>query len=362
MSRAAVTAAPSQSPLPVPHSRPLLGDAEERAALRVLRSGHLAPGSEAARGGALLAERSGCGKAVLLSSGTTALVLALEALGIGRGDTVAIPSYTCAAVLQAVRATGAVPLLCDIDPSTLALDPADIPRRARGRVRAAVVVHPFGTPVRLESYAALGLTIVEDCAQSIGALDRGSPVGSRGDAAVFSFAPTKVLTCGGPGGGFASRRETIVDEVRDRAANDEKDDDRQRTNALMGELHAAVAAVQMQRLGEFLERRRVLARLYDERLRPLGLERPSPPPESQPVVFRYLVRVPDAGRLLEPLVKAGIVARRPVYRPLHDVMSVGGRFPHTENAQRTLVSLPLYPALTDADAERVIQEVRRCLS
>jgi perosamine synthetase len=358
----AVAAARSTSPATVPHSRPFLGRAEEEAALRVLRSGMLAPGPEAARGATLLAERSGCGAAVLLSSGTTALTLALGALGIGSDDTVAIPSYACAALLHAVRGAGAVPLLCDIEPGTLALDPADIARRARGKVRAAIVVHPFGEPVRLDPYRSLGLVVVEDCAQAIGATEGGSPVGSRGDAAVFSFAPTKVVTCGGPGGGLASPRRAIVDAVRDRAGHDEKDDDRPRINGLMGDLHAAVVSVQMERLTEFLDRRRALAGLYDERLRPLGLARPAPGAGLRPVVFRYLVRVPDAGRLIESLMTAGIVARRPVYRPLHQLARIAGRFPHTEHAQRTLVSLPLYPALTDTDAERVITEVRRCLS
>jgi dTDP-4-amino-4,6-dideoxygalactose transaminase len=346
----------------VPHSRPLLGLAEEEAALRVLRSGRLAPGPESARGGALLAGLSGCSTAVLLSSGTTALTLALRALRIGTGHTVAIPSYACAALLHAVRAAGAAPLVCDIEPDSLALDPLDIARRGPEKVRAAIVVHPFGEPVPLEPYRDLGLLVVEDCAQAIGARDRGSPVGARGDAAVFSFAPTKVLTCGGPGGGLASPREATVDEVRDLAGHDEKDDDRQRTNGLMGDLHAAVAAVQMERLTEFLDRRRALARLYDERLLPLGLERPASFAGTEPIVFRYMVRVPDAGRLIEALAKSGIVARHPVYRPLHRITRVEGTFPNTDRAQRTLVSLPLYPALTDTDTERVITEVRRCLS
>ncbi len=362
MSGRVVAALRSDSPVRVPHSRPFLGRAEEEAALRVLRSGRLAPGPEASRGGRLLADLSGCGTAVLLSSGTTALTLALRALRIGPGHTVAIPSYTCAALLYAVRGAGAVPLLCDIEADSFALDPLDILRRAPGRARAAIVVHPFGEPVPLEPYRKLGILVVEDCAQAIGARDRGSPVGARGDAAVFSFAPTKVLTCGGPGGGLASPRAATVDEVRDLAGHDEKDDDRQRTNGLMGDLHASVAAVQMERLTEFLDRRRALARLYDERLLPLGLERPASSAGTEPVVYRYIVRVLDAGRLIESLAKSGIVARHPVYRPLHRMTRVEGTFPNTERAQRTLVSLPLYPALTDTDAERVITEVHRCLS
>jgi len=330
--------------------------------VRVLRSGMLAPGREAAAAAALLARLSGCAAAVLLSSGTAALTLALRALGIGSREEVAIPSYACAAILHAVRDAGARPLVCDIEPETLALDPEDVTLRSRGPVRAVVLVHPFGLPVRAEPFRARGHLVVEDCAQAAGALDRNAPAGSRGDVAVFSFAPTKVLTCGGPGGGLASPRTSIVDEARDRARNDEKDDDRPRTNALMGDLHAAIAAVQMERLVEFRDRRIVIARLYDEAFARLGLRRPSPPPGVEPMPYRYVIRVPEATRLIEALNRRGIGARRPVYRPLHRLARSEGDYPHTERAHRTLVSLPLYPALSDAEAARVITEVGRCLS
>ena len=145
MRRAAHSAMPETAPPPVPHSRPLLGPREEAAAARVLRSARLAPGPEADRAATLLARLTGCAGAVLLSSGTTALQLALRALGAGGGDHVAIPSYACAALLHAVRAAGARPLVCDIDPGTLALDPEDLSRRGDGRATFAVVVHPFGS-------------------------------------------------------------------------------------------------------------------------------------------------------------------------------------------------------------------------
>jgi perosamine synthetase len=361
MSRAAATTARITAP-DVPHSRPCLGRDEEEAARRALASGMLAPGPEAAEAAARLARLSGCGAAVLLSSGTTALTLALRALGVGPRDSVAIPSYACAAILHAVRAAPARPLLCDIDPGTLALDPEDVARRSRGRARAAVLVHPFGVPAGVDPFRARGLLVVEDCAQALGGSDRGAPVGSRGDASVFSFAPTKIVTCGGPGGGLASPRIAIVDEARDLAQHDGRDDDRPRTNGLMGDLHAAIASAQMARLAEFRARRLAIARLYDDALARHGLARAPAPDGVEPIVYRYLVRVPAAPRLIEALNRVGIGARRPVDLPLHRLTRDGGDFPHTERAQRTLVSLPLYPALSDAEVGRVITEVRRCLS
>ena len=344
----------------VPHSRPCLGGGEEDAALRVLRSGRLAPGTEAARLEALLARLAGGADAVAVSSGTMALALALRALGVAARDAVAIPSYTCAALLHAVRAVGAAPLLCDVDPVTLALDPEDLPRRAGENLRAAILVHPFGVPALLEPFRARGLLVVEDCAQALGASDRGRPVGSRGDAAVFSFAPTKMITSGGPGGGLASPQAGVVRTARDLAGHDEKPDDRLRHNALMGDLQAAIASVQIGRLKEFVDRRAKIAALYDDAFSALPFQRPRPPEGTRPVVYRYVVRTPGAARLLARLNERGVMARRPVFRPLHRLLRLDQPFPASEAAQEEMVSLPIHPALSDAELGRVIEEVLRC--
>ena len=116
------------------------------------------------------------------------------------------------------------------------------------------------------------------------------------------------------------------------------------------------------RLQEFRDRRAAIARRYDEELAPLGVTRMPQAPGADPITYRYVVRLQAADHLLEALNRRGIAARRPVYRPLHRLLGLGGEFPGSERAHRELVSLPLYPALTDDDAGRVIGEVRRCLS
>jgi perosamine synthetase len=273
---------------------------------------------------------------------------------------VAIPSYACAAVLHAVRAVPALPLLCDIDPETLALDPKDVDRRGRGRTRAVVLIHPFGVPVRPEPFRAGGLPVVEDCAQALGAVDRETPVGSRGSVAVFSFGPTKMITCGGPGGGLASPDRSIVEEALSLARHDGTDDGRLRVNGLMGDMSAAVLGVQMSRLSEFRDRRRVIARRYDEALAHRAAGRPSIPLDARPVVYRYIIRVADASGVIDALNLRGVMARRPVYRPLHEIAQAEGVFPNADDAHRRLVSLPVHPGLSDGDVERVIEEVGRC--
>jgi dTDP-4-amino-4,6-dideoxygalactose transaminase len=350
---------PIANPGRIAHGSPCLGPEEEAAALGVLRSGRLAPGPEAARLEALVARLAGGADAVALASGTLALTLALRALGIRAGERVAIPAYACAALLHAVRDAGAEPLLCDIEPRGLAIDPEDLARRD-GPARAVVLVHPFGMPARPEPFRSRGFLVIEDCAQAIGAADRNLPVGARGDAAVFSFGPTKLITCGGHGGALSSPSATLVRTARDLAGHDEKETDRRRVNGLLGDLHAAIACRQVDRLRAFLARRAAIAARYDAAFAGLPVTRPPGAPDTRPAFGRYLLRVPDVAPILATLNAAGIEARRPVHRPLHVLTGTAGRYPITDEAHATLVSLPVHPSLTDTDVERVIQGVLRC--
>ncbi|MEE9179975.1 MAG: aminotransferase class I/II-fold pyridoxal phosphate-dependent enzyme, partial [Vicinamibacteria bacterium] len=159
----------------IPHSRPLIGTAEQRAVSRVLASGLLAEGQEVAGFEREMARKLGCRHAAAVSSGTAALHLALTALGIGSGDRVALPSYVCAALLHAVELVGAEPLLIDIDPSTFNLDPDDLRKRLRSRTKAVIVPHMFGLPASITEIAACGVPIIEDCALALGARYRRKP-------------------------------------------------------------------------------------------------------------------------------------------------------------------------------------------
>ena len=346
----------------VPHARPCLGADEEAAAIRVLRSGRVAPGSEAARLEGLLSRLAGCADAVALQSGTLSLTLALRALDAGPHARVAIPAYGCAALLHAVHAAGCVPVIADVDPETLALDPESLRRRAAPHaVRAVVVVHPFGMPVPVEPYRAAGRLVIEDCAQSPGARIALRPVGASGDAAVFSFGPTKLLTCAGPGGGIASGDPAIVRAARDLAGHDEKDDAAPRLNGLLGDLHAAIASVQVGRLTEIVARRRAIAERYDAAFAPAL--RPRLAGGARPVFHRYLLAAPGrASALIDDLVRRGIQARAPVHRPLHRLLKGSPACPGADEAHGRWVSLPLSAAFTETEVDRVIEEVAACLS
>ena len=275
---------------PVAHSRPVFGPDDERAVLRTLRSGQVAAGPEVERFEGDVARRLGLRGGVATSSGTAALHLVLLALGVGRGDGVVIPSYVCGALLQAVRYVGAVPRLADLAEGRFHPGPEEIDRAADRRTRAVLFPHPFGEPIDLSGVRALGLPLVEDLAQSLGARWGKGPVGCIGRAAVCSFYATK-MAAAGEGGMVVSDRAGILRVARDLRAYDEPPDARLRFNYKMSDLHAALGRSQLKKLESFIRRRRRIAARYHRAFRDLPLLLPADPPGGRHVYHRYVVRV-----------------------------------------------------------------------
>ncbi len=330
----------------IPHSRPHLGREEERAALRVLRSGMIGGGEEVARFEAELAASIGGGGAVALQSGSAALHLALLGLGVGPGDRVLVPSYVCAAVLHAVHHTGAKEILADVDPATGNLEAPLVRRRLRARTKAVVVPHLFGRPAPLAEIRRLGVPVVEDCAMSL-----GGETGRGGDVAVFSFYATKMAATG-QGGALASGDRRLLARVRDRVDYDNRDDYGERWNARMSGLAAALGRVQLRRLPEFVKRRRRIAEDY---CRATGIGSPVP----GHVYYRFTVRARAVESFVRFLAARGVEGKRPVYRPLHTYFATApGEFSGADELHRTVVSVPCYPALRPGEVERVARALR----
>jgi perosamine synthetase len=323
-------------------------------------SGQLAQGREVARFEAAVASQVGVAGAAATSSGTSALLLALLALGAGPGSEIVMPSYVCASLATATLAAGATPVLADISPETFGLCPEDTRRRLSSRTRAVLVPHLFGQPADLDALGALGVPLVEDLAMSLGARWRGRPVGSFGLLAVCSFYATKLMTTG-EGGMVLGQDEQLLSDVRDLRGVDDKETFRLRYNAKMTEMAAALGSSQLGRLPELLARRRQLASRYHEVLGELGLPAPSVRAGAQLVWYRYvLVLDGDADAFLREMRQRGIDCRRPVFRPLHRYLGLEG-YPQTEAIYRGAVSIPLYPALTDSEVDQIAEALRAVL-
>jgi dTDP-4-amino-4,6-dideoxygalactose transaminase len=327
-----------------------VSDADAERVARVVRSGQLAQGPEVAAFERELAGRLGVEDAAMVSSGSAALELALRALAVGPGHEVIIPTYACDALHHAITRCGAVPVLADADPATLTLSGVDAKRRLSGRTAAVIVPHAFGLGVELGEFAALGVPIIEDCAQALGAVVRGRPVGSQGTLAICSFYATKLVTSGE--GGAVAGPAALVRQVRDARDYDEREDLALRFNYKLTDLQAALGRSQLARLDAFVTRRRAIAARYRSRLAGARCRAGEDAGERH-VYHRFVVTV---DRPLAPLIAAlkaqGITTRRPVYRPLHRALGLDG-YPEAERLWVTALSLPCYPSLTDAEVDIV---------
>lgn len=366
----------------IPHSRPTLGSEEIKATSRVIKKGLINQGQVVEGFEKGVAEYIGVRGGVAVSSGTAGLHLSLLALDIGPGDRVIIPSYCCIALLNAVRYTGAEPILADIELDTYNIDPGwveDYLASCKSQVsslkspKAVIVAHLFGQPADMGAFMDIsrryGIPIIEDCAQAIGATYRDKPVGRFGLLSVLSFYATKVMTTG-EGGMVLSNSSRLLNVVRDLREYDEKRDDRLRFNYKMTDIQAAIGLSQLKGLPGFIRRRQRIARQYLKGLKGLPILLPSPLPGRRSIYYRFVIRVNKVRGFMERMEGEGIVCRRPVYRPLH-YYAGDGHLPrtrgmvrglqNTERAWREAVSIPIYPLLNDEDVERVLRSIKRTL-
>lgn len=345
---------------PIPHSRPSLGVAEAEAAARAVASGWIAEGPEVAALEREFAARLGVAHAVAFSSGTAALTAILAALGVGAGDEVIVPDFACAALLHAVRPLGARAVPADIEPASLLLDPADVARRLTPRTRAVVVAHLFGRPARMAPLLHPGVALIEDCAQSLGAEPfRSEPPGASGPAAFYSFHATKMIAAG-TGGMAVTQSAAFASRLREIKAYDQREEAGWRFNFRLSDLQAAVARVQLGRLDAFVARRREIARRFREAFRGLGAKLPEEDPAH--VYYRFVI---DLGRASGPFLRraqqAGVGCARPVFAPLHRLTG-DPPLAASATAWRQSASIPLYPALSEEEIDRVIAVVRALLA
>lgn len=338
----------------IPHSRPTLGQAEIEAIAGVIASSQIAQGQVVHEFEHAFAQKMNAKYAVSTNSGTAALHLVLLAMGIGEQDEVVIPSYVCTALLNAVKYVGAAPVLAEIDPETYNLDPDDVKRRLTKRTKAVIVPHLFGLAADMEDLLALNVPIIEDCAQALGSTYSQKCVGTFGEAAIFSFYATKVMTTG-EGGMVVSDSKDLIDRVRDLREYDNKDKYKIRYNYKTTDICAAIGLVQLPRIEKFLQRRRAIARSYDQAFESLDLQLPLR--EQGHIYFRYVLGLgTDSSSWIRKLKGKGLGCARPVYRPLHQYLGLEG-FGRTEKAWKESLSIPIYPSLNEESVDRVIKGV-----
>lgn len=356
--------------MPITLTKPSI-DNDDVSMMEHAIKGHLiAQGETTSRFEQEFASHLGAVGAVATSSGTAALLLALKTVGVRPGDEVIMPSYTCLAVLHAVVQAGARPVLVDnrYDPVGMDFNIAleEVFAKISPRTTAMIIPHMFGVPVVVDKLVGTGIPVIEDITLSLGATDRGKPVGSRGVVSVCSFHASKMIACGEGGALAAMSAETYAkarylngwesEQAPLRLQETDLPAYELRFNFHLSDVAAALGLSQLKRLPGFIERRRALAARYSAALAPIpGII--CPDPRANNVFFRYLVALKEnnPARVIQKFAASGIEVGRGVYPPLHRYLGeMPMDYPGAERAIGSLISIPLYPALTDDEVPKIL--------
>jgi len=351
----------------IPISRPYIGEEEKRAVLEVLDSGMLAMGPRVAALEAGVAEVLGVRNAIATSSGTTALHLALLALGVGPGDEVITSPFTFVASVNSILFCGAKPVFAEIDPITYNIDPARMEAAITERTKVLMPVHLYGQPADMDRITAIAqkhnLSILEDAAQAIGATYKGRAVGSFGTACFSLYATKNVMSA--EGGIVTTNDDEVADQIRllrNHGMRKRYHYESLGFNFRMTDVHAAIAQAQLARMPETTRRRRANAQKLTAGLR--GVITPTIADGAEHVWHQYTVRVEGGRRdefvpqLDELGVGTGIFYPQGVHHFPH-VAAIAGHqtFPVTDAAANEVLSLPVHPLLEEQDLQQIIEAV-----
>lgn len=344
------------------HSKPTIDQSDIDCVNRVLTSGHLEDGADV-----IELEKTFCSRfqrqySVAVSSGFASILLALRALGVSAGDEIILPSYTCPALLNPIRLLDATPILVDIEKDSFNISPEGTARVISKKTKAIIVPHTFGFPAQIDAIKSLGVPVIEDCAQSLGGLYQSKLLGTFGDLAVFSFYATKMIAAC-DGGMVITDSDDYYRKMLDyRYYGHRKGCDTIAYNLHLTNLPAALARSQLEKLSGFVQRRKELAMLYDNLLSDVdGVSTGFVNKESS-CYYRYPIRVSDAASVIMKMKEHGIGCGFGVLDGMHQLLGIDGNsFPHTEYNISTIVSLPIYPLLTEDEVYKVVYTLKRVI-
>jgi dTDP-3-amino-2,3,6-trideoxy-4-keto-D-glucose/dTDP-3-amino-3,4,6-trideoxy-alpha-D-glucose/dTDP-2,6-dideoxy-D-kanosamine transaminase len=338
---------------------------------KVLRSGRLILGPSVKAFEEAFASWCGVRYGVAVNSGTDALFLGLKALDIGPGDEVITVSNTAIPTVSAIVSTGATPKFVDIRPETYLMDTAALERAIGPKTRCILPVHLFGQCVDMTEVTAIaqkhGLRVLEDCAQSHGAIHNGKKAGAMSDLAAFSFYPTKILGTYGDGGMVITNDEALAKRLqRLRMYGNEGTyyAVEHGYNSRLDELHAEILLRKLSRLDGYITRRQYLAQRYDKHLARTDLRLPHTAARNVHAFYLYVVSHPARDRIMQGLAQREINVNISYPWPIHMMTgyaSLGGKagdLPRTEAAARAIFSLPMYPTLEEAEQDVVIKHLK----
>ncbi|MFZ3064235.1 MAG: DegT/DnrJ/EryC1/StrS family aminotransferase [Nitrospirota bacterium] len=312
--------------------------------------------------------------AIGVASGTDALHLAILACGIGKGDEVITTPFTFIATAEAITYTGARPVFVDIDEKTFNMDVKKIKKAVTKKTKAILPVHLFGLSADMEKIKGLAaeykLKIIEDCAQSFGAVYKDKKTGTIGDAGCFSFFPSKNLGCYGDGGMVITNDDNMAEKIRMLRNHGQKVRYYHSVigyNSRLDEIQAGILRIKLKRIDEYNKKRRENASLYTEKLKGVNIITPFEPDGYYHVFHQYSIRTSKRDSILNGLTDAGIASAIYYPVPLHlqesynDLGYKKGDFPVSEAIASDIISLPMYPELTAGQIDEVCKTIKELL-
>ncbi|MEW5821636.1 MAG: DegT/DnrJ/EryC1/StrS family aminotransferase [Cyanobacteriota bacterium] len=346
-------------------------DQVDKAVLDVIESGHYIIGPNVKKLESDAAKYLGCKRAIGVANGTDALHLALRALDIGPGDEVITVAFTFVATTEAIGIVGAAPVFADIDPDTYNIDPNDIEAKITNKTRAILPVHLYGQPCDMDPIMELAkkykLYVVEDCAQAIGAEYKGKKVGTFGEFGCFSFFPTKNLGCYGDGGMVTANCDKLADRVvalRGHGGRIKYYHDELGLNSRLDEMQAAVLNVKLPYIDEWNKARRDIAYRYNDLLKDVeGVVTPEEIDNVNCVYHQYTIRVPNRDNMQKALKDSGVITMIYYPVPLHKqkvhAHIESPALPVTDAATEVVLSLPIFPELTQDEQVKVVEAIKQ---
>ncbi|MFB9659315.1 DegT/DnrJ/EryC1/StrS family aminotransferase [Glycomyces mayteni] len=349
----------------IPPAKPHIGEEEIEAAVAVLRSGMVVQGPEVAAFEEEFTAVSGTAHCVAVNSGTSALQLALMAMGVGPGDEVIVPSFSFAASANAVRLVGAEPVFADIESGSFCIDPAHVEALVGPKTVAIMPVHLYGHPADMTRLVQIaerhGLAILEDACQAHGAAVDGKPVGSFGIGGTFSFYPTKNMHS--LEGGMVSTDDAqfarTLRLLRNQGMEQRYANEIVGANMRMTDVAAAIGRVQLRQLDGWTEQRRANAARFDAAIKTVTI--PPVAAGARHIYHQYTVRVEgDRDGALEQLKAAGVGSAVYYPTPIHKLIPYAHmdvELPVTDRAAAEVLSIPVHPSLTDDQLDRIVDAV-----
>lgn len=363
----------------IPVARPCVGEKELEEVRKVFKTGWLGMGAWVKEFEEELKKFLGAGNIVAVNTGTSALHLALESLGIGKGDEVIVPSLTFAASIQAILGCGCRPVFCDVYSNTLNMDVRDVERKITSKTKAIMPVHYSGLPCQIDKIIEIArgnkIFVVEDAAHAFGSTYRGKKIGNFGDITCFSFDPIKVITCGEGGAIVTNNDEISQIAVKKRILGISKDTWSRYKHKRswfynvemlgyryhMSNINAAIGLVQLRKFPLFLRRRQEIVKKYDKSLEGVkGIELIEHDYENVSP-FNYIIKVKKGREALMKFLKENGIDSGIHYIPnhLHRFFApYATKLPITEKLWKQILTLPLYYGLKDKEITKITRAIR----